>query len=186
MPATFDGLSYLESLPFAFRPIAVPPDTAESARMNAEGVQVLMADASLEDIHRGPDPKDDDGPSAADLQRIEFKLNVLLQLVAGLLARSGDQPPPVPVRLFGDGLEYQATGPVPATGAAGIAHVYISRGFPKALELPGKVVGSRQADGVTWVRVEFVGVGPQVTDLLERLIFRHHRRQVAEARGHAR
>jgi Atypical PilZ domain, cyclic di-GMP receptor len=179
----FEGLCYLEAMPLQFRPTAGPPGAAELASLNADNVQVLLADASLDETHRGAEPADGDGLSAADLQRIEFKLNVLLQLVGTLLARAGDRPPPLPGRLFGHGLEFAAAGKGPAPGSRGVVSLYLSRGFPKPLELPGRVLGERHADGVVWTQFEFEGLTSQVTDLLVRQVFRHHRRDVALARS---
>jgi hypothetical protein len=65
-------------------------------------------------------------------------------------------------------------------------HLYVSRYFPQPLALPVRVLGaSTDAEG-RWLGVAFEGLTPAVIDLIERMIFRHHRRLVAGTRGTAR
>jgi hypothetical protein len=49
--------------------------------------------------------------------------------------------------------------------------------------LPAEITNAVQKGSETLVRVEFRGLSVQVVELLEKLIFRHHRRLVAEARA---
>jgi hypothetical protein len=50
------------------------------------------------------------------------------------------------------------------------------------LQLPGKIVGCHPSGGKFRVAFAFEGVTPNVVELLEKMIFRHHRRAVADAR----
>jgi hypothetical protein len=65
----------------------------------------------------------------------------------------------------------------------GLVHLHVSRYFPQALVLPGRIAGVHGDDEGRWVRFEFEGLSPAIVDLLERMIFRHHRRLVAGSRA---
>lgn len=180
-----DGLYYADAMPLAFATLAQPVDAEAAARMNADNAQVLIADASLDETHRSSfEPtSDEDLPLAADVQRIEFKLNVLLQLVGRLLIRDRVLPVPLRVRLHANGLEFQPVDTRPPSGTCGVVSLFINRGFPQPLELPGRIAAYRSDGDGLWAQFAFEGLSAHVTDMLEKLIFRHHRRQVAEARG---
>ena len=184
MSATFEGLGYADALPLGIERLAKLPEGAALAGINHENQQVLVADASLDEQRPlGPDKKNDDEHELAeDLQRLEFKVNVLIQLVARLLKRGGDLPPVRSVRLRSRGLEWLLEGEAVPPGCA-LVSLHVSRHFPQPLLLPGRVVG-QHADGEgEWLRFAFDGLSPSVTELLERLVFRHHRRSVAGTRS---
>jgi hypothetical protein len=183
-PLLLDGLSYADTLPLEFRARAAPLEPAELARLSAENLQVLIADASLEEQRAPVDAKSDaDHALMADLQRLEFKVNVLIELVARLMKRSDALPPARAYRLYANGLEWLSGASEVLPGMQGIVALHVSRRFPHPLELPGVVAALREETPGTWVQFGFHGLAPVVTDQLEKLIFRHHRRSIADARA---
>lgn len=182
-----DGLGYEDGTPLGYEPRAALPEGPALAALNAEIVEVLVADASLDEqrpVH--VDSKhDEEHALAEDLQRLEFKVNVLIQLVARLMKREDAMPPVRHWRLHGQGVEWLVADDAPASGV-GLVSLYVSRNFPQPLVLPGRVVGMREDAHGRWVQFRFAGLVPAAAELLEKLIFRHHRRAVAGTRGHAR
>jgi hypothetical protein len=176
-------LCFSARLPFAFRRQEGEwtPDTL--ARINAENQQVLSAEASIAESHRLVDAKDEERPWLADLVRLENKLDMLMGLVGSLLAREANVPPATSIRLFANGLEWLAGEAPPPAGTAGVVILYVNPSFPQPLQLPGSVRSQRAEGDRHWIRFEFHGQSPAVVDLLEKMLFRHHRRQVAEARA---
>jgi hypothetical protein len=184
--AAFDGLVHADSLPLRWAVRDAVPEGAELAGLNADNVEVLVADASLDEQRApGEHKHDDDHALQEDLQRLDHKLNVVIQLVARLLKREDGVPAPRSVRLHAGGLEWAADGAEPA-GGHGTVTLYVSRHFPQPLVLPGRFAPPRQDAGTRWARFEFLGLAPPVEELLARLIFRHHRRAIAGTRGHSR
>jgi hypothetical protein len=179
----FEGLAYADSMPLGLERLEKLPEGAALAGINQETQQVLVADASLDEQRAHAEKKaDEQHELAEDLQRVEFKLNVLIQLVARLLASASDVPPVRSFRLNAHGLEWLAAGEVVLPGPA-LVSLHVSRHFPEPLRLPGRILGQHRDDEGTWVRFTFDGLTPSVTELLERLVFRHHRRLVAGTRS---
>ncbi len=178
-----EGLNFRAQLPFEFRVLDAELLPATLARLNTDNLQVLQADASIAESTRLVDAKDDERPWLADLARLEYKLDVLVGLVARLLARDAPVPASVELRVFAHGVEWASHGERPAVGTRGVAELYVNPAFPQPLSLPGVVVGQRESGEQHWTQVEFAGLTLPVIELLEKLVFRHHRRQIAEARG---
>jgi hypothetical protein len=175
-----DGLMFEDLLPLSFSPGALPLGLA-LARMNADNQELLGAEASLEEVRVQEGLKDESPALLHELQRLEFKLNVLLRLTAELAKRTSDVPRPRPVKLWSGGLEWSGDD-APAVGTTGILDLYINATLPQPLKLPATVIGSRM-DGVsTKASLQFTGLSDAVVDLVEKLIFRHHRRLVAGSR----
>jgi hypothetical protein len=183
MPDSFlgDGLTFEERLPLAW--VEGPlPEGPELARLNADNHQLLGAEASLEEVRIGEALAKEESPALLhELQRLEFKLNVLLRLMADLVSRSSAIPPVQTVKLGARGLEW-SQALEPRVGTTGLVSVYINPALPQPLRLPCRVRGERAEKGARIVELEFRDVSESVTDLLEKLIFRHHRRLIAGAR----
>jgi hypothetical protein len=68
---------------------------------------------------------------------------------------------------------------LPQVGAQGIVEIHLRDFLAEPLRLVGSLAKVSAAGEAT---VRFAPVGEPVADLLERLIFRHHRRHVAGIR----
>jgi len=186
MPDAFlgDGLVFEERLPMLWEPDAAPTGAA-LARLNAANHQLLIALASLEESRSAETLKDESPALAHELQRLEYKLDVLLRLTAELAARAAPLPPVAHVRIAAAGLEwYQPSGTF-TPGASGLLHVYLSAALPEPLRLPAVVVGELERAGERVVQLGFREASDAVIGALEKLIFRHHRRQIAGSRQHS-
>jgi len=182
MPESFlgEGLIFEESLPLAWRagPLA---DGVALARLNADNHQFLGAEASLDEV-RVPEALKDESPALMhELQRLEYKLNVLLRLTAEISVRNSALPAAQRVRISSRGLEWFGAD-APATGSTGLALAYINPALPQSLRIPCSVVGEHQQDGERVAQLQFSGLSDAVVQMLDKLIFRHHRRLVAGAR----
>jgi hypothetical protein len=183
MPESFlgDGLKFEDSLPVAW--VAGPlPDSVALARLNADNHQLLGAESSLDEVRVHEALKDESQALVHELQRLEFKLNVLLRLTADLARRNQALPPPRPIKLSAAGMEWSGED-APALGSSGIVDVYINTTLPQPLRLPATVVGSRGHSASAVSQMQFSGLSEQVVDSIEKLIFRHHRRLIAGSRS---
>jgi hypothetical protein len=183
MPEMFlgDGLIFEELLPLQWLPGALP-EGLELARLNADNHQLLGAESTLEEVRVSEAlSKEESSALVHELQRLEYKLNVLLRLTADLAAQSKPLPAPQRVRLSARALEWFGTASV-KTGGTGLLHLYINRTLPQPLRIPCVVVGERVQGSEHIAQLMFRDMSEAVVDMLEKLIFRHHRRRVAGAR----
>jgi hypothetical protein len=153
---------------------------AELARLNADNLQLLIAEASMEEARANEALKEESPALLHELQRLEYKLNILLRLTAELTMRQQAMPPLQRIRLAAHGMELY--GEAPAVGVGGLAKLYINPAVPQPLLLPCVAVGEFTRDAQRGVRLQFAGVSAPVAEALEKLIFRHHRRLIAGTR----
>jgi len=106
---------------------------------------------------------------------------VLLRLTADLVAQAKQLSAPQRVRLSARGLEW-FDAPEVMRGDVGLLHIYINRTLPQPLKIPCVVAGERSQEGTRVAQLLFRELSDAVIDMLEKLIFRHHRRLVAGAR----
>lgn len=155
-------------------PLAWPVDARTAAAYIEKNLSVLATIAVLED--RRSDNVDDDNPVMQEMQRLDAKLNALIDIVNRLLV-----PIALPPR---QSLRFNAIGAlVPASFATDNEALLLRIRFDASpgllLELPARCV--RQfADGRQFVLFE--QTSDALREGLERLVFRHHRRKVAVIR----
>jgi hypothetical protein len=182
MPESFlsDGLIFEDFLPLAWSPGTLPQDAA-LMRLNADNQQLLAAESSLDEMRVHEALKDESPALLHELQRLEFKLNVLLRLTSELAKRNSDLPQPHHIKLSSGGMEWIGDD-APPVSSTGVLDLYINTTLPQPLKLPATVVGNRAHAEMGAAQMRFSGLSDQVVDLIEKLIFRHHRRLVAGAR----
>jgi hypothetical protein len=179
----WSGLCVSEGLPFEFRPATGPHPAEFIAKADATNLQTLIVDATLGEARRGAESSELDANRQSDLERLESKVDVLLGMMARLAAADHSPGAPRRVRLFARGLEWESSGRPPPAGTPATVCLQVNPAFRQQLMLPGTVAGVRSGADGDWVQFRFEGVGERVTGMLERLIFRRHRRQVAGAHG---
>jgi hypothetical protein len=168
----YNELAYEEVRPVKWVPLSGSVDTVLAASFSERNVRLLQALAAIED-HGVSDKPDEATP---DLMRLDFKINLLLDLVGQLLVANRPQPAAVAIRFNAHGAVWHCTAPLPPAGSHGIVEIHLRDFLAEPLRLPGTLAEVTAAAEAT---VRFAPVGEPVADLLERLIFRHHRRQVA-------
>ena len=145
MPESFlgDGLIFEESLPVAWTPGALA-DGLPLARLNADNHQLLGAESSLDEVRVHEALKDESPALLHELQRLEYKVNILLRLTAELALRSSGLPPAERVRLTSRALEWFGDAS-PAVGSHRPAGGLHQSGAAAAAEDPLR--GRRRAAG---------------------------------------
>jgi hypothetical protein len=182
MPEGFlgDGLIFEEALPVTWAP-GPPADRLVLGRLNADNHQLLGAEASLDEVRVHEALKDESPALLQELQRLEYKVNILLRLTAELAMRNSGLPAPARVRISSLGAEWFGES-TPAAGEAGMLSLYISPALPQPLRISCIAESEREDQGARVAQLRFIGLSDSVIDMLEKLIFRHHRRLVAGAR----
>lgn len=174
-----DGLIFEATLPFEWlgRPL---PDAAELASLNSEDHQLLSADSTLDEVRVHDALKDESPALVHELQRLDYKLNILLRLTAGLAMRQSGIPQPRTARFTSTGFEWTGDD-APEIGSTGLLMLYVNPSLPQALKIPC-VVRAASHNARASTQLQFTGLSESVVELIEKMIFRHHRRLVAGAR----
>ena len=175
----YEELAFQSVLPVQWRATPNPTDRETAAAFSARNVRLLQAWDAMEE-HGPTEKQDENAPAHADLMRLELKVNLLLDLVGQILATNRPRPQSVPVRFNALGAVWRnPSGALPEAGAQGIAEIYLHDSLADPLRLPGRVTNVTP-DG--HIKVGFLPVGETVADLIEKLAFRRHRRQIAGSR----
>jgi hypothetical protein len=176
-----EGLVFEELLPLVWLPGELPQGLA-IARLNADNQQLLGAESSIDEVRVSEALKDESPALVHELQRLEYKLNILLRLTAEIALRSSGLPPAQKTRLGSRGLEWFGAA-APKMGETGLVHIFINSALPQPLKIPCAVSGERSESGERVAQLAFRDLSEGVVDLLEKLIFRRHRRLVAGSRA---
>jgi hypothetical protein len=174
----YEELAYEDVIPVAWKRIAEPVDPSLIGSYQDRNLRVLQAIAALEEGGLVEKP-DESSPHHADLVRLDLKLNHVLDMVGQLLVASHPRPRSVAIRFNALGAVWQGYAPYPEMGNQGVLEIYLRDCIAEPLRLVGRIA-SIAPDGR--VKVRFVPPGEHISDLLEKLAFRKHRRQVAGAK----
>jgi len=174
-----DGLIYEDTLPIGWTPGALADD--QYARLNADNQQLLTAYSTLDEVRVNEALKDESPALVHELQRLDYKLNVLLRMTAELAMRQNGLPPSSPVRFSATGLEWGGDA-APQVGEIGIVVLYVNTVLPQPLRFPATVIMGGTHKDLKVTGLQFTGLSEAVVELIEKMIFRHHRRLVAGAK----
>ena len=169
-------LAYQDMLPVQWMTLWEPPDRFELLGLEEANLLLLQACIAVEE-HPARDKNEDLGPLAGEIARLDFKLNLVMQLLAKLVAK--DRMPPATAILFNSlGASWTCVGQTPPVGGHGLLRVQLRSSLPQPLELPAQVTA---VEG-SMAKVKFPGMSESVAELIQRLAFVRHRRHVAETR----
>jgi hypothetical protein len=174
----YEELAYEDVVPVAWRPLPANFDQAIIGTFADANLRVLQSLTALEE-HGQIDKVDENSPNAAYLMRLDLKVNLLLDMVGQLLRASRPRPRPASIRFNTLGAVWQGTPPHPDLGNQGVLEVYLRDCIAEPLRLLGRIANVAP-DGR--VKARFIPPGEHITDLMEKLAFRKHRRQVAGAK----
>lgn len=174
-----EGLIYEASLPFAWRALDAVPDAAHLAYWNEYNDAALRGMAALDEYIN--QPPEEHANLGHDLARLEFKVNLVLDLLGQLLSQQLLLPDTVWLKVGARGIEWSSPE-APAVGTPLLLQLYLTPNYPRPLELPATVVKYEALAVGARCTAAFEGCSEPVQDWLGKLIFRHHRRSIAHTR----
>lgn len=169
-------MAYEGSLHMTVAPLDSSADAL--ADYNERNLHVLRALASL-DERRADGGSEDDNPMMQELLRMDSKINVLMEVVNRLLIPMAQLPARRAIRFNALGIVVPQDI-LPADEQLLLVRLHFDACRALPLELPGSLE-RRLDDGSAYIA--FMESNETVEDGLERFVFRHHRRKVAEARA---
>jgi hypothetical protein len=169
-------LAHQDVLPVQWMAMWEPPDRFDLLGLEEANLLLLQTCLAVEE-HPARDPNEDLGPLAGEIARLDFKLNLVMQLLAKLTAKDR-MPPATPILFNGLGASWTCIGQTPPVGGHGVLRVQLRSSLPQPLELPAQVAA---VEGSV-AKVKFSGLSAGVSELIARLAFVRHRRHIAEVR----
>lgn len=172
-----EGVSYFTAIPLSWRTEAEASDGDFAVWMYGN-VTLLRALATIESMQ--PELESEAGSGIGKvLERLEFKIDLTLNLVAKLLAQHAVLPTVCPVFISTEGMEWICKETV-AEGEDIVISAYISPKLPQPLVLPARIKAVQQEPDGTRVYATFTHLSEEAQDWLSRTVFRYHRRTLQQ------
>lgn len=185
-PQPGTGLVYEGHLSLQMEPVAAVPEASLLTSIN-EGNELLLKNVmSMEEKQL---ESDDDDAVIHELRRQDLKIRLVLELVSMLLVQNKLMPEPGLVRFSSEIFSLPLTSvALSASGGKTVAEddiykisLYIDPSLPRPLILyVAATPGAQQG----WQDFKFLQLKQSLQDILEKFIFRQHRRIVAQTRKH--
>lgn len=174
-----DRISWDGTVHFACEPMTAPLEPAAFTRLQELDSGVLATLGMLGE--RGSsEPADDE--TAAAITRVDAKLNVLLEMFNRHLLGHLQLPPRRMVRFNARGVLIEGWTP-PGPNAALMVRMHFDGCLGMPLELPGRVAAAPAGSGGF---ITFDKLDEDIRQSIEHLVFRQHRRQLAESKREAK
>lgn len=143
--------------------------------------QIMKVVLGLDEVAH--DMPDDAGELGQELQRLDFKVNVLLELVARLVSHNVPLPEPRRITLGPESLQWSAPQASARVGQALRLKLYLDQRFPSPLCLAGEVVALEPLADACQVTLALAPMSEYSRELFEKYLFRCHRRHVARLKS---
>ena len=178
MDSPNEGLVYEGMLPLSLTTIEQFPSDSEYVTFNSVNENLLKANLIL---HDSPELDDHDDISL-ELRRQDMKISLLLELVGELLRQHQLVPEAQKLKLTSSSIECSMPDALKhnlVKGSKVSINLYISSSTPKPLKLFGELIEVSTDQKI--VGINFKGLTQTVQDWMEKTIFQHHRRTVAQS-----
>ena len=171
-----EGIAFEAEIPLSWESLSEPPSETRLVGLNRGNLGALQAMQFIDEYF----PAEVEGSDQLDpdLARIEFKLNLLMDLFGRWLQANSASPDSKWMRMNSRGVEWSGDEST-EIGFIGILSLYPEPKYPGAIQLFSQVVDQAIGeDGVRHTVIEFQGVAPRVQNWIEKLVFRNHRRSI--------
>jgi len=172
-----ERVTYDDGLHVACVALTQPLGDLQRAAMRDRNLSVLGTLSAFNE--RRSEGLDEESPGGQEMQRLDSKLNVLMAMLDQLLQRGADLPARSHVSFNAMGALLPASL-WPVGSARALVRLHFDGCLALPLELVARYAQERDADHVF---VAFETMDEATCDAIERLVFRHHRRKVAERRS---
>jgi len=170
------GLHYEGLVPLAWEPAPAGLDPLSLQGDNAEVLRFITAIDEFAKPAHG-----EDADRQGELARIEGKLDILLELVAQALREQAQLPEAVPVRLSTAAIEWRAVQ-APSVNSPILLSLYLHTSYPRPIRLLANVQDVEPVGQSHRIDAHFQDMDETLSDWLTKLIFRYHRRSIAQHR----
>ncbi len=171
-------LSYRDRMPLVVTEMPQLPGPDQLQVWHDADLRVLAAVATLDEAYAHPDTG---GSEDAEIERLNQKIDLVLDLLATLVHSLRPQTPQIPILLSKEGLAWPQTFADIAVGRYVTVDLELHPSAPQRLIWAAEVVAHQDGE----VCAKFLTPPDALDAALERYVFRRHRRSVAGARSPA-
>jgi Atypical PilZ domain, cyclic di-GMP receptor len=179
-------LCYEDEVALSWQLLEWLPSEIEFTHINESNENLLKATGSFSDHIAESDEFSELIP---EFVRLDQKLNLILEFLGVLMTRYMDLPDKRLVNMSPKGISFPVKDgeQCPEATASICLRMYIQPEIPKPLVIYGEVVSAHSEKSAhsepAQVTIRFSGISQIVEEWLEKFIFRHHRRSVAQQRN---
>ncbi len=174
-----DNVFFEHVMPIGVSVLETPPEASQFVCMNEYNEKVLSQVLALDSF--STELADDDSETSVEISRIEKKLDLLMDMVSILLTREDDRPAEKKVTLYSSHIDWVQSEQI-AEGCFIELKIWLRPDYPKAFQLYVRLQKIRPLEKRYLLSGIYCGFNETVIAQLERIIFRHHRRVVAQSR----
>jgi len=163
------------SFPLTISSLSSIPEDYALNTINDSNLHVLQTDIILNEVHES----DDNELESHELKKLDIKMTLLMEMIGDLLSKENIIPSTREIILTSEYLACDIDLTLSPETLLEIK-LYLLPSIPKPITLIAKYIRSSDVDNNTNLcRFEILSMPQQVKDLLEKIIFRHHRRAIA-------
>ncbi len=158
-------------------------DEREADRLDARNLAVLASVAAVEEgtSHR---LREEQPELYNELERLNARIDLLIDMMARLLSERREPGEARRVRMAVSRIGFIAAPGEGNPGERGRLRLVLHASAPEPLTLAGRITGqAHDNEQQRWLRFEPFELSGHLRDALSQLVFRHHRRMVAEQRS---
>jgi len=171
-------LRYKDILPLRWEPLDETPRDALRHNLNVGNEHLLNLLSTLEG-GAGELSSEEELAESKPLLAIDLKLRILLEMVGELLARDHPLPDATEVDLGTETVLWLESRATPQEGREVLLELYFHPALPKPFRLLARITAVHGESDGHRVSARLSGLSDALVSGLEKLIFRHHRRQIA-------
>ncbi len=177
-----EGLSFHDSLPLSWKRLSELPGSSTLLKLNQRNLSLLQSVLLNDDRVLDVEPELE--PLATEIERLDQKMTLLTELLSDLLRSQAILPEERLVRIGAKGLSWEMSEDDLHPEQLIQLDLYLLNEVPRPLQFIGLIVGREpsRASSDCRMTMSFVEHSEAVDSLMGRLVFRHHRREVAMAR----
>ncbi len=153
------------------------PEPSALQRQNRRNESVLRSLTMLEEH----DESQAEDAERAELHRLEGKLNLALELLAELVRERSQSSPSVFMRFSAEGLCWHSAEAL-EPGTLLLTEWFVLPAWPVALKLHARIESRQPQQQGYLLCARLEGQSDSAKDWLEKLVFRRHRRAIAQQR----
>jgi hypothetical protein len=176
-----NGLVYEDLLPLSWAVMYKGTQEVNHSRITEHNEHVLRCVNLLSD--QANERIDEESEVESAIVRLEAKVNLILEMLSKLAGERDAALNSIQIRVSAGGIEWACGDRQPKEGDDVWIYLHIDNRVPEAIQLAARVVSVTDADSGAVAYAKFEDMGEVVQDQLEKLIFRHHRRMVAQSKS---